>query len=87
MASLSGLLVDKFVGFNRRDVGTMVAFSLMPVVPPKPTGIVHVLSYASRMFSMELQQNAAQCLSSPGSGFFSCYFLYSPENLGQVKAA
>lgn len=35
MASLSALLVDKFVGFNHRDVGTIVAFSLMPVVPPK----------------------------------------------------
>lgn len=38
----------------------------MLVVPPKPTGIMHVLGYARRMFSMELQWNAAQCLSSPG---------------------
>lgn len=74
------------VGFNRRDVGTIVAFSLMPVAPPKPTGIMHVLGYASRMFSTELQWNAAQCLSSPWSGFFSWSLPYSPENLGEVKA-
>lgn len=86
VASISGLLVDKFVGFNHRDVGTIVVFSLMPVVPPKPTGIMHVLGHASRMFSMELERKAAQCLSSPGSGFFSCYLLYSPENPREVKA-
>lgn len=73
MASISGLLLDKFVGFNLRDMGTIVALSLMPVVPSKPTGIMHVLGYTSRMSSMELQQNAAQCHSSPGSGSFSCY--------------
>lgn len=55
MAAISGLVVDKLVGFNHRDVGTIVSFSLMPVVPLKPIGMMHIPCYPSRTFSLVVQ--------------------------------
>lgn len=42
MAAISGLVVDKLVGFNHRDMGMVVSFSSMPVVTLKPTGMMNV---------------------------------------------
>lgn len=87
VAAISGLVVDKLVGFNHGALGTIVSFSLMTVVPLKHTGMMHVPCYPSRMFSLVVQRNTAQGLSPPGPGFFSCCLLCSPENPVGVKAA
>lgn len=87
VAAISGLVVDKLVGFNHRDMGTIVSFSLMTVVPLKPTGMMHVPCYPSRTFSLVVQRNMAQCLSPPRPGFFSCCLLCSQKNPVGVKAA
>lgn len=50
MAVISGLVVDKLVGFNH--TGTIASFSLMPVVHSKPIGMMHVPCYPSRMLSL-----------------------------------